>query len=264
MGSPISGIIAEIFLQSFEEKHLNHILDQNNIIFYTRYVDDILLIYNTDKTNPDHILKYMNSLHDDLVFTPTLENKHNSINFLDLLITRKTNSVDINIYRKPTTTNTTINYFPNHPMEQKLAAYRYMINRMSSLPLSPEQQNTEWQTILDIANSNNFPEHIVTKLRTTIQNPNKTSIDDSKQKKWTTFTYHSPKIRKVNNLFKHTNTKIAYRTSNTIAQRTRTANTTPTHDFEKSGIYKLECRTCHKAYVGQTNRTLNIRCREHI
>jgi hypothetical protein len=100
-----------------------------------------------------------------------------------LLITRQTNSIDINIYRKPTTTNTTINYLSNHPMEQKLAAYRYMINRMSSLPLSPEQQTIEWQTILDIANSNNFPEHIITKLRTTIQNPNKTSVDDNKQKK---------------------------------------------------------------------------------
>jgi hypothetical protein len=68
-------------------------------------------------------------------------------------------------------------------MEQKLAAYRYMINHMSSLPLSPEQQNIEWQTMLDIANSNNFPEHIITKLRTTTQNPNKTSVDDNKQKK---------------------------------------------------------------------------------
>jgi hypothetical protein len=183
MGSPISGIIAEIFLQSFEEKHLNHILDENNTTFYTRYVDDILIVNNTDKTNPDLILKYMNSIHDDLVFTHILENEHNSINFLDLLITRQTNSIDINIYTKPTTTNTTINYLSNHPMEQKLAAYRYMINRMSSIPLSPEQQNIEWPTILDIANSNNFPEHTITKLRTTIQNPNKTSVDDIKQKK---------------------------------------------------------------------------------
>jgi hypothetical protein len=91
-----------------------------------------------------------------------------------------------------------------------------------------------------------------------------TSVDDNKQKKWTTFTYHSPKIRKVTSLFKHTNTKIAYRTSNTIAQRTRTANSKPTHDFEKSGIYKLECRTCHKVYVGQTSGTNKIRCREHM
>jgi hypothetical protein len=47
MGSPISSITAEIFLQSFEEKHLNHLIDERNIMFYTRYVD-ILIIYNTD------------------------------------------------------------------------------------------------------------------------------------------------------------------------------------------------------------------------
>jgi hypothetical protein len=166
---------------SFEGKHLNHMPDKNIIIFYTRYVDNILIFYNTDKTNSDHILKYITNLHDDLVFTPTLENEHNSINFLDFLITRQPHSLDINIYRKATTTNTTINFLSNNPMEQKLAAYHYTINHMSSLPLTPEKQNMEWQTILDIANSNNFPEHIITKHRTTIQNPNKTLIDDNRK-----------------------------------------------------------------------------------
>jgi hypothetical protein len=199
MGSPISSIIAEIFLQSFEEKHLNHLLEEGNIIFYTRYVDDILIIYNTDKTHPDHILRYMNNLPPDLAFTPTLETEDNSINYLDLHITRQHNSIDINIYRKPTTTNTTINFLSNHPMEHKLAAYRYMINRMSSIPLSQEKLNTERQTILDIANSNNFPEPLITKLRTTLKNT-KIHDDNKKQKKWAT-TYHSPKIRKVTNLF---------------------------------------------------------------
>jgi hypothetical protein len=155
--------------------------------------------------------------------------ENNSINFLDLLISRRHNSFDINIYKKQTTTNTTINYFLNHPMEHRLAAYlpAYMINRMSSIPLSQEKLNTEWQTILEIASSNNFPEPIITKLRTTLQNPNKTYDGNSKQKKWATFTYHSPKIRKV------TNTKIAFKSCNTTAQKTRTKNCHPTHDLKK-------------------------------
>jgi hypothetical protein len=33
-----------------ENRHLNQLLDQKNIIFYTRYVDDLFLIYNTDRT----------------------------------------------------------------------------------------------------------------------------------------------------------------------------------------------------------------------
>ena len=43
MGSPISNTTAEIFLQDLENKHLKQILDTQNIISYTRYVDDILI-----------------------------------------------------------------------------------------------------------------------------------------------------------------------------------------------------------------------------
>jgi len=38
-------------------------------------------------------------------------------------------------------------------------------------------------------------------------------------KKWATFTYHSPLIRKVTNLFKSTDIRIAFRTTNTIQQQ---------------------------------------------
>ena len=45
MRSPISSTIAEIFIQHYENTHLKHILDVNNI----RYVDDILIIYENNK-----------------------------------------------------------------------------------------------------------------------------------------------------------------------------------------------------------------------
>ena len=52
MGSPISNTIAEIFLQHLENTLLKHILESKQIIFYTRYVDDVLMIYNTKYTSP--------------------------------------------------------------------------------------------------------------------------------------------------------------------------------------------------------------------
>jgi hypothetical protein len=36
-----------------------------------------------------------------------------------------------------------------------------------------------------------------------------------------------------------------------------------TDKFSKSGVYKLTCPDCHKAYVGQTGRQFSIRYREH-
>jgi len=123
MGSPLSNDIVKIFLQHEEQTLLNQLMDQKTTDYYTRYVDDILVIYNTDKTNTETICNYLNTIH-IIIFTPTQE-QNKTINFLDLLITRKTNTLDINIKRKPTTTDTTINYYSNHPMEHKLAAYRF-------------------------------------------------------------------------------------------------------------------------------------------
>jgi hypothetical protein len=41
MGSPTSSTIAEIFLQYFEDIHIKQLMDTKNIVFYTRYVDNI-------------------------------------------------------------------------------------------------------------------------------------------------------------------------------------------------------------------------------
>jgi hypothetical protein len=79
-------------------------------------------------------------------------------------------------------------------------------------------------------------------------------------KKWVTFKYHSPLIRKVTNLFKQTDLKIALRTTNTISQQlVKKPNLN-----NPSGIYKLKCRTCNKAYVGQSGRPITLRQKEHI
>jgi retron-type reverse transcriptase len=46
MGSPLSSIIAEIFLQQLEQQILKHTLERQTITYYARYVDDIFIIYN--------------------------------------------------------------------------------------------------------------------------------------------------------------------------------------------------------------------------
>ena len=117
-------------------------------------MDDILIIYDASRTNLNAITQYIGSIHHSLQFNLTLES-YDRINFLDLSIIRKTPKLEIDIFRKPTTTNTTIHYLSNHPIEHKLAAYRYYIERMFNLPHNNDQQRSEWQTILHIAKTTN-------------------------------------------------------------------------------------------------------------
>jgi hypothetical protein len=100
MGSPISGTMAEIFLQYIENRHLKQLLDSKNIIFYTRYVDDIFITYDTTRITAGSIHNYNNSVHNCLQLNPTHEN-NTQMNFLDLCIIRKTNKLEIDITENP-------------------------------------------------------------------------------------------------------------------------------------------------------------------
>jgi len=78
--------------------------------------------------------------------------------------------------------------------------------------------------------------------------------------KWVTFTYFSPLVRKISNLFRQTVLKIVFRATNTIQQQLTVKQT---HD-DPSGIYELKCKTCNKVYVGQSGRAIVFRFKEHM
>jgi hypothetical protein len=229
-------------------------MDSKHLIFYTRYVDDILIVYDSTLSSPTSIQHYMDTIHSNIKLNPTHETD-GSISFLDLSITRNPTSLQLDIYRKPTATDTTINFLSNHPLEYKLAAYRFFINRMLSLPLNSAQQQKEWNNIKQIAHNNNIPNHLLTKLRHNIQqnltHPRPPTTPDL-DTKWATFTHTSPHVRKITNLFKNTNVKVAFKSNNTIAQLTKPpATTTPDPTpYDKNGIYALSCNTCKQAYMG--------------
>ena len=263
MGSPTSGTIAEIFLQHLEHIHIRPLIDSKQILFYTHYTDDILIIYDTESTNQDSLTQYTNSMHTDLQFNPTQES-NGCIHFLDLTIIRRTSHIEIDIYRKPTATDTTIHFTSIHPNEHKLAAYRYYIQRMLNLPLNAEHRKREWSTILHIAQQNGFPPTIIQKLRHQMKHKTKHTTQHTnmnKNKRWVTFTYISPQIRKVTSIFRNTNVKIAFGCRNTIANLNKPSKDHNIPPHNKWGIYQL---TCNLAYVGQTSCSLNICFKEHI
>jgi len=126
-------------------------------------MDDILVIYNATKTNPHYITTYINKIHNNIKLNFTYET-HNSIDILGLTISCKQAKLKIDIYRKPTTTDTTINFLSNHPTEDKTAAFRFHISRMHSLPVDPNKKQKVWEIMQSIPKNNNFPQHLLQKL----------------------------------------------------------------------------------------------------
>jgi len=139
---------------------------------------------------------------------------------------------------------------------------------MLTLPLTKERRTHEWKTIQNIARNNTFPNKLITNLKQQIQRNTTHQKSDRKENinntKWATFTYYSHKVRKITNLFKQTDIKIAFKNNNTISQILGPKATNNTPIYNKSGIYKLTCKTCQHFYVGQTSRNLKQRYQEHV
>ena len=257
MGAPSSGIISEIFLQHFEHSHLPTLARKHNLVNYFRYVDDVLLIYDSLHTDLHTTENDCNSFHPNLQFTKETEHD-NKLNYLDITIHKTPTNVNISIFRKPTFTDTIIPYNSNHPPQRKYAAIRFLNNRLDSYQLQEAEHQQEMNIIHNILQNNSFPIHPRTP-KTHIKPP---PLNAPTKQKWTTFTYTGPETSYITKLFKHTDLKIAYRTSNNI--RSYLSHNTRTKDiFTQSGVYELTCPDCGKAYVGQTGRDFKTRFNEH-
>jgi hypothetical protein len=118
-------------------------------------------------------------------------------------------------------------------------------------------------TILNIAANNGYKKQDIMQIYNKSTNQHNTSIHNNKQEqKRITFMYTGNYIRKITNLFKDTNLRIAFKTTTNL-KNILTTKTTP-NAYDQGGIYKLTCQSCHKVYIGQTGRSLNIRYKEHI
>jgi len=135
---------------------------------------------------------------------------------------------------------------------------------MITLPITEKSKQEEWKTILTIVKNNGYPVNTINNLKTKLiakeQKHQQYPMTIPHNKKWVTFTYFSPIIRSITNLFKHSNLNIAFRAANTIQQQ---LSKKPTNK-NPSGIYNLKCNTCNNVYVGQSGRSINVRHKEHI
>jgi hypothetical protein len=227
MGSPTSTTIAEIYLQYFENIYIKHWLDSKEMVFYKRYVDDIMILYDQQRTDKHKILQQINEIDKHLQFKISTE-VNNTINYLDILIHRNNDAITIEIYRKPTEKSTIIHLISNHPFENKIPAFLYYINRLTTLPITEKSKQKEWGTILTIAKNNGYPPALIHRLKSKLKNTKRAHKQNCTQQqqatttlrnKWVTFTYSSPLIRKISNLFRQTNLKIAFCATNTIQQQ---------------------------------------------
>lgn len=257
MGSPISPVIAESFLQSFE---LSFVKNNKDIIFWRRYVDDVFAIIRARKKVK--LLQNMNSFHHCLQFT-TEEEVKNKLSFMDVMTYEKPDkSMGHFIYRKDTHTNNYLNYGSFHPQAHKLGVTDTLLTRAFRLS-DAEHLQEEVKFTTQVLEENGYPRRLI---QQRIKNV-KYKIDHN--------------IRKSKDIEKRIILPWAGNVTNKIARYLQNklqieigyfpgpklcrmlCNAKEKIEVPQSGIYSISCKSCPAKYIEETERNYKTRIKEH-
>lgn len=268
MGSPLSPLLSNIFMDNFENKVLNSSYGIQHILFWYRYVDDIIVGFSGTNRQIDVFPNFLNSIHNNIKFTYEVENLEKSLNFLDLNITRGDSDFKYKIYRKDSFTDAIIPNDSYNPEIHKMASFRSWIHRAISVPMTKHDLNEELNFIKQIGINNGFCIKKINKIisnKIYRQNMNEIfpSVIDIVVKPYISVPYVQNLSNKISNTFSKFGINVAFKSNPNLGNYL--FNSKPKTDImKKSGVYSLSCSQCNATYVGQTGRSFHIRYCEHI
>jgi hypothetical protein len=257
MGSPLSPIAANIFMEYFEESFVMSSYLKPSL--WIRYVDDCLVIWKHGKEELLKYLNYLNSCHKNIKFTIEIE-KDKQIPFLDVLIMKRTDgTLGHTIYRKPTHTNKYLDAKSHHHPSQISGVVKTLTHRAEQI-CDKNNIKKEKENLVNIFKSNGYNQKQVRKL---IFKSNKTKSETSTSENWpvVTLPYVKGTTEKIARLLKKHKIKTAHKPHKKIKDFTITAKDS-IEAKNKCGVYKINCN-CGLSYIGQTGRKIEERIKEH-
>lgn len=267
MGSPLSPLMAEIFMNCFEEELFTSEHTLTSLVqFWSRYVDDVFCVWLGDDEQLNQFLMYLNSFNQKIQFT--MEAGKDQLNYLDLSIKKHRNKLEFEIYRKPTQTDTIIPADANQSIQAKYSAFHSLIHRLFNVPLSPENYKKEVDVIKTVAFNNGYDptliDHLITKKqnKAIMKNFYPEACYKDKKSKWYFINYQRGLSEKINDIIHKSNINTISVNKNNLGKYLAN-NKEKIEDHKKSGVYELTCSECDAIYIGQTGRNVGVRVKEH-
>ena len=143
MGSPVSLIVANLYMEHFEGEALRSALHPR---YWYRFVDDTWVIQQQAHKQP--FLDHINSIDPNIKFTVKGNQENGIIPFLDTLVKPEAdNSLSKRVYHKPTHTDQYLQCNSHHNLPAKYSVIGTLTHRAKSVCTTPGLLNKELQHI---------------------------------------------------------------------------------------------------------------------
>ena len=261
MGSPVSPIVANLFMEDFEKKALESFPDPPR--FWGRYVDDALSIIQA--SNIDRFTDHINAQHPSIKFTTERE-VDKSIPVLDVLIRRDdSGNLTFRVYRKPTHTEQYLSFSSHHPLQHKLGVIRTLSDRAETIVSTEEDKQAELSKVrrsLAICGYKNWTWDTVS--RNHKRKINRLPRSNSQPSKGNVgIPYVQGITESLQRLYRSHGLSTYVQPQNTLRSLVVAPKDKP-DKLEKCGaVYHIKCKECPSSYVGESARPLKARMDEH-
>ena len=154
MGSPISPLVANLYMKHFEQLALTTAPHPPSL--WLRYFDGTYV--RIHEYGVEGFIRHINSIDDNIKFA--IEPETNSkLTFLDLCThILDDGSTKLTIYRKPTLADQYLNFKSHHPLVQKTISSTYPHNQSSGVRHQPDRQKAKLVHVRAALRANDYQE----------------------------------------------------------------------------------------------------------
>ena len=275
MGSPVSPIVANLYMEYLEQKALST-APHPTPKFWGRYVDDTFFIHK--EANKQGFLQHINSVDPAIRFTVEDNKEDGSIPFLDTIVKPEADgSLSITVYRKPTHTDQYLQWDSHHHLSAKFSVIQTLSHRASTMCSDPELLQKEKEHLRKALTKCNYPKWALDKVekrlnRSTRQvndggnNSAQTANQGVQSKGHIVIPYTQGLCESIKKICGRYGIQTHFKGGTTIKNLLVSPKDKDPMVNQSSAIYWYQCGDlgCDDEYIGETSRTFGERYKEHL
>ena len=176
IGSPVSPIMANIYMDAFENRAIPTALHTPRM--WKRYIDDTFVIHQSHK---EEFFRRINTVDPSIQFTVEESKDYGSIPFLDTIITPETDgTLTTGVYRKPTHTDLYLLWDSNHNLAAKYSVIKTLTHRAHTIYSTLNLLENDLQHLEEVLGQCKYPKWAIKKISQQHQGQKKTQTPTKK------------------------------------------------------------------------------------
>ena len=269
MGSPLSPIVANLHMESFEVKALRSA--PHPPYLWKRFVDDTFTILQLSQKNG--FLEHLNSIDQYMQFTAEDQKSDGAMPFLDILVTPgRDGSLSTSVYRKPTHTDLYLQWDSHHTLTSNYSVIRTLQHRANTICSNPHLLQKEEEHQKNALKNYKYLTcafnriQMKTKKQYSKQVPTNRNNRNNQKKSYIVVPYYSGLSESIKNIGRKFGVQVYCKGGTTIKNLLMVPKDKDPIQKQSGVIYRYQCDRvdCDEQYIGESSRTFGERFKEHL